>query len=236
MRFKTSIIIIFLSLLPCVPAGRFVMAQSFTAENVKGDVQAQFGLSEKWNKVKDGLSLDTNTVVETGKKSSIEIKYHSKSFTLDQSSAINLKYLKKMSVDDVLLALAMEDMMNAPKKNDEDKAKSTAVYGAEENGKSIPFMNSDDFGIKRLNGAVKLTENGYEGSAVIFAHETFRKYPDTNNLPGYRIYFANVLYKLGLYREAYDDFSNIKTLKLDENQKTEVGSKLEDLRKKLAKE
>lgn len=235
MKFKTGIIIILLSLQPCLPAGMFVMAQSFTAEKVKGNVQAQFGLSEKWSKIKDGSLLDTNTVIETGKMSSVEIMFHNKNFTLEQSSAINLKYLKNMSADDVLLALAMEDIMNAPKKNDKDRAKSTAVYGAEENGKSIPFMNFDNFGIKRLNGAVRLAENGYEGSAVIFANETYRKYPDTKSFPGYRMYFADVLDKLGLYREAYDDFSSIKALKLDEKQKIEVSNKLKDLSKKLAR-
>jgi hypothetical protein len=211
-------------------------AQTFLTEHARGDVKAQIGLNENWTNVKDGSDFNANTVIETGKKSSVEIKTNDQNFTLDQSSAIDLSKIKRMSVDDLLMGLAMEDMINAPVKKNKTESKNTAVYGAEVNGKSIPFINSDNFGIKRLNGAVKLAESGYDGSSIIYAKETFRKYPDTNLLPSYRIYFADELYKLGLYREAYDDFSHIQKLKLNKDQSEEVSSKLDDLSKKLAKQ
>jgi hypothetical protein len=210
--------------------------QSFLVQKVKGDVKAQVGLNENWTNVKDGSVFNANTIVQTGKKSSAEIKIDNQEFILGQSSAVDLSKIKKMSVDDLLLALAMEDMINAPMKKDKTESKNTAVYGAEENGKTIPFINSDDFGIKRLNGAVKLAESGYDGSSIIFAKETFRKYPDTNLLPPYRIYFADELYKLGLYREAYDDFSHIQKLKLNQDQSKKVSNRLDDLGKKLARQ
>jgi hypothetical protein len=213
-----------------------LFGQTFLVQNVKGDVKAQVALNENWTNVKDGSAFSANTIVQTGKKSSAEIKINDQEFILNQSSAVDLNMIKKMSVDDLLLALAMEDMINAPMKKDKTESKNTAVYGAEENGKTIPFVNSDDFGIKRLNGAVELSENGYNGSSIIFAKETFRKYPDTNLLPSYRIFFANELYKLGLYREAYDDFSDIQKLKLNKNQSKEVSDRLDDLGKKLAKQ
>ena len=50
-------------------------------------------------------------------------------FTLKESAAVTVDNIKKMTIDDLLLALAMEDMMNAPRKKDENKSKSTQVYG-----------------------------------------------------------------------------------------------------------
>ena len=41
-----------------------------------------------------------------------------------------------------------------------------------------PEVKTDDFGIKRLNGAMQLAKNGFKESSVVFAKETYRKYPD----------------------------------------------------------
>ena len=56
-------------------------------------------------------------------------------------------------------------------------------------------MKTDDFGIKRLNGAMQLAKNGFKESSVVFAKETYRKYPDSKQIPSYRIYFADILLK-----------------------------------------
>ena len=138
-----------------------------------------------------------------------------------------------MTVNELILALAMEDMLNAPKKNENLYSKNTAVYGAEVNGIKPPIVESDNFGIKRLNGAVQLAESGLKESAVVFARETFRKYPETNSIAAFRIYFANILYNLGLNEDAYDDFKTIRSLKLTDVQKEEVKTKMDTLAKKL---
>ena len=216
-------------------ATAFVYGQSCKIENLKGDVKAQIGTSEKWLAVKKGQELSVDAVISTGKNSFVKIDVKDSKLMLKSFSALKLSNIKKMTVNDLILALAMEDMLNAPKKKENTNSKNTAVYGAEVNGIKTPMVESDDFGIKRLNGAVQLAENGFKESAVVDAKETFRKYPETNNLTSYRIFFANILFDLGLNEDAYDDFKSIEPLKLTGEEKNEVQAKLDVLAKKLLK-
>ena len=206
--------------------------QSFKVDKVSGTVKA-LDSNDNWTEVKEGTSLPLNSILAADKKSSVKISGEGINFTLKESSAIPVSSIKKMTVDELLLALAMEDMINAPRKKENDNGKTTAVYGNKEGGNETEITGSDDFGIKRINGAVQLAENGFKESAVVTAKETFRKYPSTKEMANYRIYFANLLYDFGLYDEAYDEFTSIKELKLSEKEKSEVEEKISQLNKKL---
>ncbi len=208
-------------------------AQSFRAEQVEGQVTAQIGTSENWTIVNNGQFLPASSTVSTSKNSQVWLQGNNINLLIKGSSAVKLTSIKKMTVNELILALAMEDMLNAPKKNENLYSKNTAVYGAEVNGIKPPIVESDNFGIKRLNGAVQLAESGLKESAVVFARETFRKYPETNSIAAFRIYFANILYNLGLNEDAYDDFKTIRSLKLTDVQKEEVRTKMDTLAKKL---
>jgi len=206
--------------------------QSFKVDKVSGTVKA-LDSNDNWINVKEGTSLPLNSILVADKKSSVKISEEGMNFTLKESSAIPVSSIKKMTVDELLLALAMEDMINAPGKKENDNGKTTAVYGSKEGGNESEIAGSDDFGIKRINGAVQLAENGFKESAVVTAKETFRKYPSTKEMANYRIYFANLLYDFGLYDEAYDEFTSIKELKLSDKEKSEVAEKISLLNKKL---
>lgn len=210
-------------------------AQTFKAENVDGNVTAQIGTNENWINVTNGKTLSSNTVVSTGKNSAVRLSNGDINFKLKSYSVLPLSRIKNMTVNDLILALAMEDMLNAPKKNEKLNSKNTAVYGAEINGIKTPIVKSDNFGIKRLNGAVQLAESGFKESAVVDAKETFRKYPETNKIAAFRIYFANILFDLGLNEDAYDDFKSIQSLKMDKEQEKEVKNKMKVLADMLLK-
>lgn len=212
-----------------------ISAQNFKAEKVVGDVKTQIGASENWSQIKPGEILIANSTISTSEKSSVSLDGNNIHFVLKGSSALPLTNLKKMSLDQLILALAMQDMINAPRKKEEANSKNTAVYGAEINGIKEPFVVSSNFGVQRLNGAVQLAESGFKESAIIDAKETFRKYPETSKMSNFRIYFANLLADLNLNEEAYDDFKQIGSLKLDSDQKSEVAGKLDMLSKKLMK-
>ena len=225
---KTVLIILF-SLGVC-------FAQSFRMEAVKGEVKAQIGTGENWQPIGSGEKISGDALITTGKNSSVEIAGDKSKLILKSYAAVKLSNIKKMSINDLLLALAMEDMLNAPKKNEEINSKNTAVYGAEVNGIKSPMIESSDLGIKKLNGAVQLSENGYRESAVVAAKEAFRKYPETKKMANYRIYFANILFDLGLNEDAYDEFKSIEFLKLNSVEKNEVASKIDMLTKKLMRD
>jgi hypothetical protein len=209
-------------------------AQTFTVEKVSGDVKYQNGSSETWSTLKIGTTLKDDAVISTGQNSSVLLKGNKVNFNLNESSAVSLSSIKKMNIDELLLALAMEDMMNAPKEI-KKSSDNTAVYGTKE-GESTLQIQSDNFGVKRLNGAVQLAENSLEESAVVAAKETYRKYPDTKDLPSYRIYFANILYDKGLYEEALDEYVDIQKLKLTDKERTNVIEKTESIKMKLLSE
>jgi hypothetical protein len=208
--------------------------QNFKVEKVKGIVKLLEGTSEEWVDVNEKNTLTENTVIMTGKNSSVSLRRGDIEFVLKGSSAISLSGLKKISLDDLLLALAMEDMLNAPKNKNENKSSSTAVYGTKTgSSKETNIDAGDDFGIKRLNGAMQLAEGGFKESALISAKQTYRKYPATKEMSRYRIYFADLLTQCGLYEEAYNEYNQIKALPLTGSEKAGVENKLNLISSKL---
>ena len=213
----------------------FVPAQTFKVESVSGDVKYQQGGSESWAILKTGETVGDDVVISTGDNSSVLLKGENGQFKLGELAAVSVSNIKTMNIDELLLALAMDDIMNAPKKI-EKSSDNTAVYGSEEGKDKEPMIKSNDFGIKRLNGAVELAGNGLEESAVVAARETFRKYPGTKEIPSYRIYFANILYDKGLYEEALDEYVDIQKLKLTDKEKAEINEKTGSIKMKMLNE
>ena len=222
---KILIIILFVS------ASMF--SQSYPVEKVNGDVKYQSGTNEKWNALKEGDVISENTVISTGESSFVELQQNDIIFKLNELSAVSVKDIKKLSRDELLLALAMEDILNSQKKNGSGNSGNTAVYGSNENSSGDLFIKSNDFGIKRLNGAVQLAKNGMEESAVVAAKETYRKYPDVKSIPSYRIFFSNILADKGLYEEALAEYLAIKELDITKEQRSEVDERSEKIKKML---
>jgi len=220
----------FLILLLLVPS---LIAQDFKTTNVKGNVKYRSGTSEVWLEVREGTVLRSDDFVITGSKSSVRIKGSGNIINLAEYSAVSIASIKTMSTDELLLALAMEDMINAPKPNGKNNSSSTAVYGNKEGQNKNPEMKADDFGIKRLNGAMQLAKNGFKESSVVFAKETYRKYPDSKQIPSYRIFFADILYEKGLYEEALGEYLDIAKLELNKEEKAKVESQTQSINKIL---
>ena len=221
---------IFIIALLLIPS---IIAQEFKAADVEGDVKYRSGTSEEWVEVKEGAALRSDDFVITGAKSSVQIKGSGNIINLEEFTAVSISSIKTMSTDDLLLALAMEDMINAPKPNGKNNSSNTAVYGNKEGQSKNPELKADDFGIKRLNGAVQLAKSGFKESSVVFAKETYRKYPDSKQIPSYRIYFADILYEKGQYEEALGDYLDIAKLDLSKEEKSKVESQTQSINKIL---
>jgi hypothetical protein len=208
-------------------------AQTFEIEKINGSVKILTGKDNSWIDLKSKTTVYANTVITTDKNSSVKIKGGDIFFTLKESSAISVSNIKKMSIDDLLLALAMDNVLNTPKKNGNKKSENTSTYGENLSGETLETLKSNSFGIKRLNGAKQLAESGFTESAIVTAKEVYRKYPETKSDIESRLLFANLIYNKGLYEEALDDYSEIKSLKLNSEQKTLVDERIEQINKKL---
>jgi len=213
-----------------------VVAQQFKVTDVKGDVKYQSGTSENWEAIKQGEVLQSDGFISTGKKSFVQIKESDKVFNIGELSAVSISSIKKMSTDELLLALAMEDMIDVPKTNGKRNSGSTAVYGNKEGTGKNSELKANDFGIRRLNGAMQLAENGLMESSVVFAKETYRKYPETKPIPSYRIFFAEILYEKGLYEEALGAYLDIQKLDLNKLQSENVETQINHINKILLNE
>lgn len=191
------------------------------------------GTSENYVKAVKGEALTPSDLVETGEKSSISLKTEAGSFLLKENSALSLNYLKNISKNDLILMLASEEIKAAPEKNKMQKGGSTAVYGADESAKANINLSKSEMGLKRLNGAKQLAESGFMESSILAAKDTYKKYPSVKDKAAYRIFFADKLAELGLYDEAYSEFSEISALKLTAQEKETINLRLEAIKKKM---
>lgn len=210
-----------------------ITAQEIEVNTFKGDVKYLPGTSEIWTEVNKGQTLERDGFISTGKNSSVQIKHSGDLVTIGELSAVALSSIKKMTTDELLLALAMEDMINAPKSNVKENSVNTAVYGEKEGKEKSTDLSANDFGIKRLNGAKQLAENGLKESGIIFAKETYRKYPETKQIASYRIYFADILDEKGLYTEALGEYLEIKKLDLNKEQSSKIEAQINHINKIL---
>lgn len=208
-------------------------AQIFEIERVTGNVKYISGADNQWKDLKQGLKITQNTIVSTEVNSTVKLKGDDILFTLKESSAIAVSNIKKMNVDELLLALAMENIISAPRKRNNDKSNNTAVYGTKITDPESIIEPSIEFGTKRLNGAKQLAENDMKESAIITAMEVYRKYPETKTDAANRIYFADLLFEKKLYEEAFDEYNEIKSLSLNGVQQQHVSNKIEEISKKL---
>lgn len=214
---------------------RILPAQDYEIEKLKGDVKFILPEQNNWQKVDKKSSVSENTIVSTDNNSKARITGEGLIFILKENSALNISSIKKISLDELIMALALDRVLNAPRQKEKLKSESTSVYGNNLSASNEVIL-SNEFGWKRIKGAKQLAENGFIESSIIAAKDIFRKYPDTSRDPDNRIYFADLLLSKKLYEEALEDFISIKKLNLSNTQQEEVESKINSINKLLLKD
>ncbi|MEN8191702.1 MAG: hypothetical protein ABFS12_02725 [Bacteroidota bacterium] len=225
---QVIIIIMFISTL--------VYSQQFKVDKIRGEVLVQRGTHEEFSPLKKGDLLSDNDLIITESNSFIQLDKDGSKFILDENSALGLSYLKKITINELLLALAMEEIRNVKPSNNNELSKNTAVYGEEANIDKTVEIKINSLGVKKINGAKQLAKNGYKESAIIAAKETYRKYPHVSKIVEDRIYFADLLLSLELNNEALEEFSTISMLELTQKQKNYVDTKVEKIKLSLISE
>lgn len=207
-----------------------ILAQEYTVEKVSGNVQALIGTSENWIKVVAGQKLNGTDLISTDEKSFVQLAGKENRFILQSNSALGLNSIKKMSLNDLLLALAMEEIRNVPKTKSNQFTRNTAVYGSEVSVSKPAPVTVSDIGLKKINGAKQLAQNGFTESAILVAKETFRKYPETKTQISDRIYFADLMIKLNLMNEAETELNLVSEQTLSGQDKKEVTTRLDKIK------
>lgn len=207
-------------------------AQDFLVEKISGDVLVQKGFSESWESVKVGDELSKDDLLQTEEKSYIQLNNSGNRFLLKGNSALGLNHIKEVSINELLLALAMEEIRKIPKDGKKNESRNTAVYGEEQKQASNLEIEKSSLGQKRLNGAKQLAEEGFEESAIIAAKETYRKYPETRKDVNTRLYFVDLLIQLELLEEANSELYLLKEF-ADVNQASIVDNKINEVKEKL---
>lgn len=222
---KTLILLMFTAIL--------INAQDYSVQKVSGNVFVQKGVSEKTVKLIVGDKLNSSDLIITDENSFIHlVDKNGNSFVLRSNSALGINYLKKMSLNDLILALTQEEIRTIPRNN--NKTPNTAVYGTEVRiGKPISTQNL--LGQKKINGAKQLAESGFVESAIVAAKETFRKYPATSKKFEDRIYFADLIVKTGLEEEAISEYNKILKIAETNSQKEFTLKKIEEISLKSMK-
>jgi len=206
-----------------------LFAQDFKVNKITGKVLVQKGIEDSFTPVKTGDILNGNDLIITEENSFIQLEKENNRFILKANSALGLNHIREISVNDLLLALAMEEIRNIPKNKQNGIERNTAVYGQNITTNSEDKLPINKLGKMKINGAKQLAENGFSESAIIVSKDTFRKYPSTKSNFDDRIYFANLLEGLSLYNETLEEYNSIRKLDLTETQQTVVKNKIEDI-------
>ncbi len=212
-----------------------ISAQEYSVEKVSGNVQALIGTGENWMKVSVGQKLHGTDLILTDDKSFVQLANKESRFVLQSNSALGLNAIKKMSLNELLLALAMEEIRNVPKTKGSSLTRNTAVYGSEVDAGKPAAGSINDIGIKKLNGAMQLAQNGFKESAILVAKETYRKYPETKNQIRDRIYFADLMLQMNLLNEAETELNSIIARQLNPDDRKEITNRLDKIKEATTK-
>ncbi len=219
---KHTIILIFL-------ISSILFSQEFTVNKITGKVLVQKGVEDSFTPVKKGDILSGDDLIVTEENSFIQLEKENHKFILNANSALGLSHIRKISINDLLLALAMDDIRNIPTNKQNGIEKNTAVYGENISSNNENKLPADKIGKMKINGAKQLAENGFGESAIIVSKDTFRKYPSTKSNFDDRVYFANLLEKRNLINETLDEYNSISKLDLTKIQQAFVRIKIEAL-------
>jgi len=211
-----------------------ILAQNFEVIKMTGKVQILHGTEENFRTVRIGDTVSGSDLVETYPNSFIQLKSANGTFILRENSALGINHIKAISINELLLALAMEEIRNIPVKENNSDAKNTAVYGENITNKRL-IANESNIGDKLLNGAMQLAKSGYNESAVIAANEIYRNYPTTRHDFKSRIFFTDILIKLNLFEEALTNLNKIDKSKVNKNNSEIITEKYDEIISEMAK-
>jgi hypothetical protein len=201
---------------------------------MKGTASLRHGMDEKWNTVAVGDILKPEDTIEIREHSSVVILLDgSKKLSIPEDVMIEIADLRMLSQEEVLLKLAMETVRSVPQREKLDQTdipRMTTVHGANKEYNSSGTINSQETGLKQLNGTKVLYENGYFGTCVLRTKGVTRLFPALPTAIEARLRAASALEKMNLRLEALEEYIRIGKEELTPDQRSLVSAKVNELR------
>ena len=203
---------------------------------MKGKVQVRHGVSEDWTTPAPGDILKPEDSIRMGKKSKAVLSIDGRDrLTLPEMVIVDVSDLRKLSQEELLLMLAMQDVRSVPGKDRKDELnipRTTTVHGANQGNVPSAIAADPDAGTLLLNGTKVLYDNGYYATCILKAKDVYRQLPVLAKNIGSRLIVASALERLSLFSEALTEYAGLSQERLSPRQKALVEEKLARLKRK----
>ncbi|MEE9288657.1 MAG: hypothetical protein V3U69_03600 [Bacteroidota bacterium] len=224
------VLIILLSLIISVP----LVAATYSVKTVKGTVEVRHGVAEVWVPLKAGERLKPDDTIRTGKGSSAVVTIDGeRTIRVPAVTIVEIFDLRSMDQDELILKLTMEFIRGIPsdKRDGGLETPSTTIVHGTDHSKRGTSVGETPFGLMRMNGARVLFEHAFYGTCVLRAKEVFRVYPDLQKQFSHRSIVADALEKVGLVREALNEYTALSNESLSTGEKAQVEKSIDRLKK-----
>lgn len=224
--------IILLSLLVSTP----VLAVTYTVRSIKGIVEVRHGISEIWVSLKVGEELKPDDTIRTGKGAAAVISVNGgKKIHIPELTIVELVDLRPIDRDELILKLTMEFIRGIPSDSRDGglQTPSTTIVHGTPPSRDSTAVGDKSIGLMLMNGTRVLFDHEFYGTCVLRAKEVFRIYPDLQREIDHRSLVAHALEKLGLKREALNEYLSMRSESLNAEERAHVDRIIERIKKEL---
>jgi hypothetical protein len=199
-EYKIAIVLIVLLAYPALSSDG-----QLTVQRIEGDVYVRHGVAEKWSEATPGSTLRPEDTIRTGRNASAILRrVDGTVYRIPPVTMVDVSDFRSMSREELLLRLAMEDMLSVPERIDDDRPlpRTTVLHGRSRERADDTADLDLTMARYRVNGARYLIEQDYRGSAVLKIRETLRLYPEGEYRIGAMMLAAESLESMELFEEA----------------------------------
>lgn len=202
-----------------------------TLERFEGDVQVRQGVAEKWSEIVPGLKLRPEDTIRTGRNAFAVLRRDDGvRYRIPPETIIDGADLRNIDREELLLLLALEDMLSVPDRINEDRpvSRTTVLHGSPRARMSEDVIEADPTAAQfRINGAKFLISQNYHGTAVLKIRETLRLFPGGEYRTGAMMIAAESFERMELFEEASRYYRTVLDESTDADTRRTAGTRLE---------
>lgn len=216
-------------------SGSFSTAQ-ITIKRIKGGVELRHGVSEEWVKGYVGDLLTPDITMKTGKNSSVTILSPEKQpITIPELTILEVGDLRRMSQEELLLKLAMEDVRSIPPQENPGEMKipnTTIIHGKNRPMPDVTTRRQNGFREMEVRGTKVLYDNAFYPTCILRAKEMIEVYPELKPKFEFRAMIAGALERTKLRGQALNEYLALSNEKLTPPQKAMVDENIRRLKQR----